>query len=253
MRFPSEFEPYLLTIQHDSKKPLNKWSPQSGGDGGRNWLRRPNHFNIAVILAPYSPYFVLDIDGEKGYKNLQRLQIVYGKLPTTCTVQTPSGGMHYYFKFDPRVKRTISFIAKHIDTIVNGYCLIPPSTINGRQYKVIVDASIVPAPDWLIRLATNTDRQTDIPTIRPQPHYNDYADRLFHATCYMAKIPGAVQGQSGHSQLLRTCRLLARFHLDDYDAQQLLVQYNQRCSPPWDLRDPKQAKDFWRKWRITNG
>jgi len=252
MRFPSEFKPYLLTIQHDSKKPLNKWSPQSGGDGGRNWLRRPNYYNIAVVLAPFSPYFVLDIDGEKGYKNLQRLQIAYGKLPRTFTVKSPSG-WHYYFRYQQGIKRSIGWLAPSIDIICHGYTLLPGSVIDGKRYEVLDDALIVPAPAWLIRLASNTDRQADIPTIRPQPHYDDYADRLFHATCYMAKIPGAIQGQSGHSQLLRTCRLLARFHLDDYDAQQLLIQYNAKCIPPWDLSNSKQAKDFWRKWRIANG
>jgi len=216
-------------------------------------LRKVRPCNIAIKIGMESCVWVLDVDGKSGMANLKRLQKAYGKLPTTYTVQTPSGGMHFYFAFDPRVKRTISFIAKHVDTIVNGYCLIPPSIIHGEQYKVIVDASIVPAPAWLIKLASNTGKQADIPIIRPQPHYDDYADRLFHATCYMDKIPGAIQGQSGHSQLLKTCRLLARFHLDDYDAQQLLVQYNQRCSPPWDLSNPKEARDFWRKWRIVNG
>ncbi|MCD7888454.1 MAG: bifunctional DNA primase/polymerase, partial [Oscillospiraceae bacterium] len=213
--------------------------------------------NIAVVLAPFSPYFILDIDGPTGMTNLRRLQIAYGKLPTTYTVQTPSGGRHYYFTHDPKVKRTIGFLASHIDTITNGYCLIPPSTINGKQYTVLTDAPIVPAPAWLIKLASNTSKQVDMPSARPQNptryHYDDYRDRLFHAMCYMAKIPGAVQGQAGHTQLLIACRLLAKFALDECDAQELLVRYNQRCSPPWDLSNPREARDFWRKWRIANG
>lgn len=211
--------------------------------------------NIAVKIGVESRVWVLDVDGKIGMANCKRLQIAYGKLPTTYTVQTPSGGRHYYFTHDPRVKRTISFLANHIDTITNGYCLIPPSKINGKQYKVLTDAPIVSAPGWLIRLASNTGRQIDMPQAKPQFHYHhdDYHERLFHATYYMAKIPGAVQGQSGHSQLLIACRLLARFNLDEYDAQQLLIQYNQRCSPSWDLSNPKEAKDFWRKWRIANG
>jgi len=251
MKFPSEFEPYLLTIQHNSKKPLNKWSPQSGGDGGRNWLRRPNYYNIAVVLAPFSPYFVLDIDGEKGYKNLQRLQIAYGKLPTTYTVQTPSGGMHFYFKFDPQVKRTISFIAKHIDTIVNGYCLIPPSIINGKQYKVIVDASIVPAPAWLIKLASNTSKQIDMPAKNKavaQYDGEDYEFTIWRARKYVEKMSPAIQGQGGHSQLLRVCHVLRKkFNLNIHDCRDILCEYNTRCVPPWRLDVPRERYDFFRK------
>lgn len=218
-------------------------------------LRKVRPCNIAVKIGTESGVWVLDIDGPVGMANLRRLQIAYGKLPTTYAVQTPSGGRHYYFQHDSRIKRTIGFLAKHIDTITNGYCLIPPSIINGKQYTVLTDAPIIPAPEWLINLASNIDRQVDVPQCRRSQcyTYDDYRDRLLHATHYMAKIPGAVQGQSGHSQLLKTCRLLARFNLDEYDARQLLVQYNQRCSPPWDLSNTRDAKDFWRKWRIANG
>jgi len=236
MKFRSEFEPYLLTIQHDSKKPLNKWSPQSGGDGGRNWLRRPNYYNIAVILAPYSPYFVLDIDGERGYKNLQGLQIVYGKLPRTFVVKSPSG-WHYYFQYHQGIKRSIGWLAPSIDIIYHGYTLLPGSVIDGKKYEVSEDVPISIAPDWLIKLASNTSRQIDMPAKKKtaaQYDGEDYEFRVWRARRYVEKMPPAVQGQGGHTQLLRVCNILVhKFRLDDADCRDILMDYNARCVPPF--------------------
>lgn len=207
--------------------------------------------NIAVKIGIESGVWVLDVDGPAGMANCKRLQIAYGKLPTTYTVQTPSGGMHYYFKFDPRVKRTISFIAKHIDTIVNGYCLIPPSIIHGRQYKVIVDASIVPAPAWLIKLASNTSKQIDMPTKNKtvvQYDDEDYEFTIWRARKYVEKMSPAIQGQGGHSQLLRVCHVLRKkFNLNIHDCRDILCEYNTRCVPPWRLDIPRERADFFRK------
>jgi len=250
MKFRSEFEPYLLTIQHDSKKPLTKWSPQSGGDGGRNWLRRPDHFNIAVILAPYSPYFVLDIDGEKGYKNLQGLQIVYGKLPRTFVVKSPSG-WHYYFRYQQGVKRSIGWLAPSIDIICHGYTLLPGSVIDGKRYEVLDDVSIVSAPNWLIRLASNTSRQIDMPAKKKtaaQYDGEDYEHRVWRARKYVEKMAPAVQGQGGHTQLLCVCHALRKkFDLDIPDCRSILCEYNTRCVPPWRLDVPRERYDFFRK------
>lgn len=236
MKFRSEFEPYLLTIQHDSKKPLNKWSPQSGGDGGRNWLRRPNYYNIAVILAPYSPYFVLDIDGEKGYKNLQGLQIVYGKLPRTFVVKSPSG-WHYYFQYHQGIKRSIGWLAPSIDIICHGYTLLPGSVIDGKKYEVLEDVPISIAPDWLIKLASNTSKQIDMPTKNKtvvQYDDEDYEFTIWRARKYVEKMAPAIQGQGGHTQLLRVCNILVhKFRLDDADCRDILMDYNARCEPPF--------------------
>jgi len=209
--------------------------------------------NIAVKIGMESCVWVLDVDGPAGMANLKRLQIAYGKLPTTYTVQTPSGGMHYYFQYDPRVKRTISFIAKHIDTIVNGYCLIPPSIINGKQYKVVTDAPIVSAPDWLIKLASNTSKQIDTPAKNKavaQYDGEDYEHRVWRARRYVEKMAPAVQGQGGHTQLLRVCNILVhKFQLDDADCRDILLDYNTRCEPPFtSYRELFRKISETRKW-----
>ena len=53
--------------------------------------------NIAVRTGPESKVWVLDVDGEAGIKDLERLEAEHGPLPRTPTVRTGSGGRHCYF------------------------------------------------------------------------------------------------------------------------------------------------------------
>jgi hypothetical protein len=55
---------------------------------------------------------------------------------------------------------------------------------------------------------------------------------------YVAKIPGAVSGQGGHNQTFSVaCYLFNGFGLSESDALALILEYNQRCSPPWSERE----------------
>jgi hypothetical protein len=59
----------------------------------------------------------------------------------------------------------------------------------------------------------------------PPPH---------QARTYLAKIPGAVQGQSGDDQTYRVASTLINdFALSENDAWSLLEEWNQTCVPPW--------------------
>ncbi|MBI2925552.1 MAG: hypothetical protein HYY24_07600 [Verrucomicrobia bacterium] len=58
------------------------------------------------------------------------------------------------------------------------------------------------------------------------------------ARAYVAAIPGAVSGASGHNQTFSVaCALVHGFALPKYEALALLREYNQRCQPPWTERE----------------
>ncbi len=51
---------------------------------------------------------------------------------------------------------------------------------------------------------------------------------------YIAAIPGAVSGQSGHAQTFSVATALAHgLNLPEADAWRLLLEYNATCQPPW--------------------
>jgi hypothetical protein len=54
------------------------------------------------------------------------------------------------------------------------------------------------------------------------------------ARAYVAKIDGAIQGKGGDAQTFRVaCVLVVDFGLSQEDALPLLLEYNERCQPPW--------------------
>lgn len=55
---------------------------------------------------------------------------------------------------------------------------------------------------------------------------------------YLAKLPAAISGQSGHNVTFHAaCVLVLGFELSEQDAIGLMLDYNQRCQPPWSERD----------------
>lgn len=51
---------------------------------------------------------------------------------------------------------------------------------------------------------------------------------------YVAKMPGAVSGENGHGVTFRVACVLAKgFQLPENEAWQVLLEFNQRCEPPW--------------------
>jgi hypothetical protein len=70
------------------------------------WARHPNAM-IGLPTGPKSGVWVLDIDngdGKDGRAALATLEAAYGVLPDTAKVTTPSGGCHYYFRYDGEVR-----------------------------------------------------------------------------------------------------------------------------------------------------
>jgi KaiC/GvpD/RAD55 family RecA-like ATPase len=61
---------------------------------------------------------------------------------------------------------------------------------------------------------------------------------LERARKYLAKLPPAISGQSGHNATFHAaCVLVLGFELPEADALGLLHEYNQRCEPPWSERE----------------
>lgn len=55
------------------------------------------------MCGPVSGIIVLDVDGQRGYELLKDR-----KLPKTWSVRTPSGGIHYYFKWVPALNERVT-------------------------------------------------------------------------------------------------------------------------------------------------
>jgi replicative DNA helicase len=62
--------------------------------------------------------------------------------------------------------------------------------------------------------------------------------RIRRARPYIAKMDAAIAGRRGHNQTFKVaCRLILGFDLTVDEARPLLFEFNQRCQPPWTVKE----------------
>lgn len=149
----------VLTVYPGEKRPSMKdWPTEASSDPDAVrdlWVQRPDS-NIGIATGAGSGFFVLDIDPKNGGdESLTDLCIEHGALPRTRTVRTGSGGTHYYFAM-PDFEVTNSpgrLKGTGIDVRgEGGQVLAPPSVTALGDYRLQLDAAILPAPAWLLDL-----------------------------------------------------------------------------------------------------
>ena len=118
--------------------------------------------NVGIACGAESGIFVVECDTPVGHDvdgiaSLRALEAEHGALET-LTAESPTGSLHFYFKWPEHgtIKNSASRIAPGIDVRAEaGMVLAPPSVRPGvGTYRWINDAPIADAPDWLIALAT---------------------------------------------------------------------------------------------------
>lgn len=73
------------------------------------------------------------------------------------------------------------------------------------------------------------------PSPRPKPTGPDLANRI---RAYLRRVPPAVSGQHGHDRTFYAAgRLVRGFDLSPADALPYLLEWNERCTPPWSEAD----------------
>lgn len=131
----------VFPVAENAKKPLTahgvKDATRDRDQINAWWSKHPNA-NIGLACGSASGnLLVVDLDnksGKSGSKALRDWSMIYGKLPDTYTVATPSGGRHLYYI--SRSGRNAVDLLPGVDCrYAGGYVLVPPSTINGVPYK----------------------------------------------------------------------------------------------------------------------
>lgn len=163
----------------------------------QEWNRKFPDCNIGIPTGHINGIFVVDVDGEEGFKSLAQLEQQHSKLiaPTVITGK----GKHLYFKMpvNTDIKSSVSKIANHIDIRANGgYVVAPPSIHeNGHCYtweNFVSNQDFPEAPSWIISLITNTEKQ------------------LLPVSGVLEEISNAPQGQRNDTLYKRSISVIAR-------------------------------------------
>lgn len=117
----------------------------------RWWSERPD-YNIGIATGGGNAVLDVDVKTADGFATLAALEAELGALPETFTVNTPSGGRHYYFA--GTWPSSSNRLGPSIDTRGDGgYVLAPPSILSEGFYAVVSGDTMAPAPaSWTERL-----------------------------------------------------------------------------------------------------
>lgn len=148
----------LFPLVENTKRPTKGQSYKTASNDPETvagWFNSIPRLNIGLDLSS-SGLIVVDIDthNETSVRDALKALTDKGcKLPTeTYIEQTPSGGLHFFYKGKVPSKRVTNFIPS-VD-LLSDFIVISPSTINGRAYHQFnPDYSfndILEAPQWLL-------------------------------------------------------------------------------------------------------
>jgi KaiC/GvpD/RAD55 family RecA-like ATPase len=211
------------------------------------WSKQWPSANIGVAAG--GTFWVLDVDPEKGGDDaLLELQCEQGELPSTVEAVTGSGGRHLVFAMPKGlvVRNRVGFAAGLDTRADGGYVVVAPSLHpSGRRYTWEAssrpsEVEIAEAPAWLLELVVGapSEQLRDVQPIA-EADLPELNQRIGRARRYLARVPGAVSGNGGHTQTwLAAIAMVRGFALPESAALDLLAaEYSPRCSPPWSLKE----------------
>jgi RecA-family ATPase len=202
----------------------------------QGWIK--NRYNLGVDCGA-SGLCVIDVDnknGKNGSESLLKAELMFGELPDTYTVKTPTGGFHYYFYGLTR-NRVDMFPGVDVRSW-GGYVLAEKSCIDSRYYDPQSKPQIAKLPEWLklkIGEKSDAEKQGKEKVIESL----DTAENIMRAIRFASKqAKPAIEGEGGdHTTFTVVARLADMGISKDTCLEILQDHYNPRCEPPWDDAD----------------
>lgn len=154
-----------------------------------NWWNSCPDFNIGVACAP-SGLLVVDCDLKMGDGIQEWADIckeVMGndswQMWQTYTVNTGSGGAHFYYKWPPYRQASQSGISANVDIRSNGgnkggYVLAEGSVTRKGSYEMdgaLQLPFIMDAPEWLVKLCEESERPKPVKSLYERAAPTSYA------------------------------------------------------------------------------
>ena len=126
------------------------------------WTCRPTA-NVGIACGAPSGIVVIDIDPKNGGdKSVERLSQKGCVFPTTLTTNTPNGGQHLYYKYEPWIVNSSKALGIGIDIQSAGKPITaPPSKVRNlssviREYTWVDEtAELAPLPSWMRRFSSS--------------------------------------------------------------------------------------------------
>lgn len=217
------------------KTPLVKWSTRSTTDPEtiQAWKAKYPGCNWGIDCGN-SGLFVIDDDRGKNpeaVNSLLVLELEYGPLPETFTVRTKSDGYHYYYRGFGR-NSAGNKLGPGLDTRGAGGFVVAPCS---PGYSVVKDLPVADVPDWVIGLVGRPSPKKE--RTDPENVILDTPEDIARAASYLQSAEPAVEGNHGDDTTYKTACMVRDFGISEEKCFELMLNWNERCSPPWDPKD----------------
>lgn len=183
-----EYNGRIIKKKSPLQRGWNKINKKDAKEICNEYLNSDENYNIGILTGKVSNIIVIDLDVTKddepnGIDIIQKLEETNKNKIKTLIVETPSGGIHYYFRYEnkfDRFKGTTKVGGYPIDIRTNGNQVIaPPSKYDNGEYKFINNGPINFMPDYLfewlvVNIFTTSNKHQINP--RTQVSYNDTND-----------------------------------------------------------------------------
>lgn len=230
----------VMPIKPNDKRPIIKnWSKIQSNDETLDKFKDTS--NIGIIMGATSNIVCIDVDVKNadGIATLERLEEQLGELPQTVMSETPSGGIHYYFKYVKGIRNRKN-VGEGIDIQADGTQTVEaPSQIDGTYYEWVnspFEYEIAELPQkWKQYLCEEVDEDTLLLSNKPFEAPSEVEEGGRNNT--LASYVGSLLGKK-----LKKTTVLKK-----------ALKYNEEsCNPPLDEDEVKTIVDSMIKTDKTN-
>lgn len=230
----------VMPIKPNDKRPIIKnWSKIQSNDETLDKFKDTS--NIGIIMGATSNLVCIDVDVKHtdGVATLEKLEEQLGELPQTVMSETPSGGIHYYFKYVKGIRNRKN-VGEGIDIQADGTQTVEaPSQIDGTYYEWMnspFEYEIAELPQkWKQYLCEEVDEDTLL-----------LSNKLFEA-------PSEVEEGGRNNTLASYVGSLLGKKLKKTTVLKKALKYNEEsCNPPLDEDEVKTIVDSMIKTDKTN-
>lgn len=241
-----------MPLNRIGKAPLIEWdafkSRRATPEELHAWFDVDDPRNFGVVCGRVSGVVVIDCDDEDA------LAAAEDCLPATPVRTVTSKGAHLFFGYpddaDPgetfgnKAGVYLGGLRYRVDLRADaGYVVVSPSVhASGVEY-----GCPEPWPSAFARLpmlhaaelrALYREPARRAPVAASRPVAVRTGDALEQARRYFARVPPAIEGCGGdHFTFVQACRAIRDFGLSEWEALDVLGEWNQRCVPPWSESD----------------
>lgn len=230
----------VMPIKPNDKRPIIKnWSKIQSNDETLDKFKDTS--NIGIIMGATSNLVCIDVDVKNadGIATLEKLEEQLGELPQTVMSETPSGGIHYYFKYVKGIRNRKN-VGEGIDIQADGTQTVEaPSQIDGTYYEWVnspFEYEIAELPQkWKQYLCEEVDEDTLLLSNKPFEAPSEVEEGGRNNT--LASYVGSLLGKK-----LKKATVLKK-----------ALKYNEEsCNPPLNEDEVKTIVDSMIKTDKTN-